>query len=91
MTTTGLASVVLTSGITGTGPAATFWLLINNHLLAKQRFELAIQRPWSKRVANATGNSVTPKYSTVAVGPAPKSWQTATKGLADVVLLANAP
>ena len=64
-------------------------LLINNYLPGKHPFQVAIQGPWAKAVKAATMGSVTPKFSAAAVGPAPKNWQTVTKGIADVVLLAN--
>jgi TRAP-type C4-dicarboxylate transport system substrate-binding protein len=64
-------------------------LLINNYLPGKHPFQVAIQGPWAKAVKTATMGSVTPKFSAAAVGPATKNWQTVTKGIADVVLLAN--
>ncbi|MEE2998912.1 MAG: TRAP transporter substrate-binding protein DctP [Pseudomonadota bacterium] len=70
-------------------PANSVDLLINNYLPPKHPFQVAIQGPWAKAVKAATKGSVTPKFSAAAVGPAPKNWQTVTKGIADVVLLAN--
>ena len=88
-TTSILSGAVLTAGLLSTQPADAVELLINNYLPPKHPFQLHIQGPWGKRVAAETNGSVTIKYSTAAVGPAPKNWQTVTKGLADVVLLAN--
>jgi TRAP-type C4-dicarboxylate transport system substrate-binding protein len=64
-------------------------LLINNYLPPKHPFQTGIIVPWIKDVIAATNGSVVPKLSAAAVGPPPKNWQTVTKGVADVVLLAN--
>ena len=75
--------------VSSTNTARAVDLLINNYLPGKHPFQVAIQGPWAKAVKAATNGSVTPKFSAAAVGPAPKNWQTVTKGIADVVLLAN--
>ena len=82
-------SVFLFSSISMHVSANAVELLINNYLPPKHPFQVAIQGPWAKAVSAATNGSVTPKFSAAAVGPAPKNWQTVTKGIADVVLLAN--
>jgi TRAP-type C4-dicarboxylate transport system substrate-binding protein len=64
-------------------------LLINNYLPPKHPFQIGIVAPWIKDVIKATNGAVKPKLSAARVGPPPKNWQVVTKGLADVVLLAN--
>ena len=76
-------------GVPSSKSADSVDLLINNYLPGKHPFQVAIQGPWAKAVKAVTKGSVTPKFSAAAVGPAPKNWQTVTKGIADVVLLAN--
>ena len=70
-------------------PAQSTELLINNYLPPKHPFQTGITVPWMKDVVAATKGSVTPKLSAAAVGPPPKNWQTVSKGVADVVILAN--
>lgn len=70
-------------------PAQSAELLINNYLPPKHPFQTGITVPWMKDVVAATNGSVTPKLSAAAVGPPPKNWQTVSKGVADVVILAN--
>ncbi len=70
-------------------PAQSAELLINNYLPPKHPFQTGITVPWMKDVMAATKGSVTPKLSAAAVGPPPKNWQTVSKGVADVVILAN--
>lgn len=89
LTTSILSGSVLVAGLLSAQPAAAVELLINNYLPAKHPFQVAVQAPWAKDVAKATNGAVVPKFSTAGVGPAPKNWQTVSKGVADVVLLAN--
>lgn len=70
-------------------PAMSAELLVNNYLPPKHPFQTGVTVPWIKDVAKATNGSVTVKLSATKVGPPPKNWQTVTKGLADVVVLAN--
>lgn len=70
-------------------PAISAELLVNNYLPPKHPFQVGVTLPWIKDVAKATNGSVKVKLSATKVGPPPKNWQTVTKGLADVVVLAN--
>lgn len=84
------AGVVIAAGMLF-APAANAQteLLINNYLPPKHPFQTQIVAPWIEDVVQATGGSVKPVLSAAAVGPPPKNWQTVTKGVADVVVLAN--
>ena len=86
VTTAGLLAAL---GAFAAQPAMSADLLVNNHLPPKHPFQTGVTLPWIKDVAKATNGSVQVKLSATKVGPPPKNWQTVTKGLADVVLLAN--
>ena len=88
VTLTALAGVVAGAFFVSS-PAQSTELLINNYLPPKHPFQTGITVPWMKDVVAATNGSVTPKLSAAAVGPPPKNWQTVSKGVADVVILAN--
>ena len=85
---TALAGVAA-GALSVSSPARSAELLINNYLPPKHPFQTGITVPWMKDVVAATNGSVTPKLSAAAVGPPPKNWQTVSKGVADVVILAN--
>ncbi|MFT7570895.1 MAG: TRAP-type C4-dicarboxylate transport system substrate-binding protein [Paracoccaceae bacterium] len=82
------AGFVAVTGLSAV-PAMSAELLVNNYLPPKHPFQTGVTVPWIKDVAKATNGSVTVKLSAAKVGPPPKNWQTVTKGLADVVLMAN--
>lgn len=84
-----LAGTFAIASIISTQPVQSAELLINNYLPPKHPFQVGVTVPWMKDVIKATGGSVTPKLSATKVGPPPKNWQVVTKGLADVVLMAN--
>ncbi|MGI9379648.1 MAG: TRAP transporter substrate-binding protein [Methyloligellaceae bacterium] len=87
---TALSGVYFLFGLSFSLPvSAQTELLINNYLPPKHPFQVGIVEPWIKQVIEATKGSVTPKLSAGRVGPPPKNWQTVTKGVADVVVLAN--
>ena len=88
--TTALAGAIVVAGISFANPSASQTeLLINNYLPPKHPFQIGIVEPWIKQVIEATNGTVVPKLSAGRVGPPPKNWQTVTKGVADVVVLAN--
>ncbi|MDA0238715.1 MAG: TRAP transporter substrate-binding protein [Proteobacteria bacterium] len=87
--TAGLSGILAAAAVSVPTPASAAELLINNYLPPKHPFQLGIVEPWIKDVAAATKGSVDAKLSAAAVGPPPKNWQTVTKGIADLVLLAN--
>ncbi len=85
-----LTGAIVAAGIASVAPAsAQTELLINNYLPPPHPFQTQIVAPWVEDVAKATNGSVKPVLSAAAVGPPPKNWQTVTKGVADVVLMAN--
>ena len=85
-----LSGVIATVSLLSAQPVkAETELLINNYLSPKHPFQIGIMGPWIKDVIAATNGSVKPKQSAAKVGPPPKNWQVVTKGLADVVMLAN--
>ena len=85
-----LTGVMIAAGMAFTAPVqAETEILINNYLPPKHPFQTIVVAPWVKDVAAATNGAVVPKLSAAAVGPPPKNWQTVTKGVADVVVLAN--
>lgn len=87
--TVGFGGLLATAAVSVPTPASAAELLINNYLPPKHPFQTVVTVPWMKDVIAATNGSVNVKLSAAAVGPAPKNWQTVSKGLADVVLLAN--
>lgn len=84
-----LAASFVVAGLMSAQPVHSADLLINNYLPPKHPFQFGVTERWIKDVIKATGGSVTPKLSATKVGPPPKNWQVVTKGLADVVLMAN--
>lgn len=85
-----LSGTLIAAGLLAAQPAsAQTEVLINNYLPPKHPFQTQIVAPWVEDVAKATNGAVVPKLSAAAVGPPPKNWQTVTKGVADVVVLAN--
>ncbi len=84
-----LSGAYVAASLVSTQPALSAELLINNYLPPKHPFQVGVTLPWIKDVIKATNGAVTPKLSATKVGPPPKNWQTVTKGLADVVLMAN--
>ncbi|MBT3990974.1 MAG: TRAP transporter substrate-binding protein DctP [Rhodospirillaceae bacterium] len=86
---TALAGSFVAASLMSSQPVQSAELLINNYLPPKHPFQVGVTLPWIKDVTKATNGSVTPKLSATKVGPPPKNWQTVTKGLADVVLMAN--
>lgn len=89
VTSTAVSGLVLAAGLSLPTPASAVDLLVNNYLPPKHPFQTGITVPWMKDVAAATNGSVNVKLSAAAVGPPPKNWQTVSKGIADVVVLAN--
>lgn len=89
-TTTILSGVIVAAGMAiAPSVQAETEVLINNYLPPKHPFQTVVVAPWVEDVAKATNGAVVPKLSAAAVGPPPKNWQTVTKGVADVVVLAN--
>ena len=85
-----VSGALVAAAIAWAAPAsAQTELLINNYLPPPHPFQTQVVAPWLEDVAKATGGSVKPVLSAAAVGPPPKNWQTVTKGVADVVLMAN--
>lgn len=88
--TTVLSGMVVAAGMAFAPFAqAETEVLINNYLPPKHPFQTVVVAPWLEDVAAATNGAVVPKLSAAAVGPPPKNWQTVTKGVADVVVMAN--
>jgi len=87
--TTVLAGIATAVGVSYSTPAFSADVLINNYLPPKHPFQTGVQVPWMNAVKKATNGAVNVKLSASRVGPPPKNWQTVTKGIADVVLMAN--
>ena len=87
--TTVLAGLAAAFGLSYSVPAYSADVLINNYLPPKHPFQTGVQVPWMNAVKKATNGAVNVKLSASRLGPPTKNWQTVTKGIADVVLLAN--
>jgi len=85
-----ISGTFLAFGILLANPAAAGnEVLINNYLPPPHPFQTEIVVPWIEDVTRVTGGAVVPKLSASAIAPPPQNWQTVTRGVADVVLMAN--